>query len=101
MTKEKRVGIVFDRVDFEDVMFCAFRYALGRKTYIVSTVAEILIKHGHELRSMTRGKIIKEILIAIDEDNIGMDCDKEIWISVWKKFAELNKVEFEVNNEKN
>lgn len=38
----------------EDILFYAFRYALGRMTYAVSTVADEIILHAHEIDRKTR-----------------------------------------------
>jgi len=43
------------------VMFCAFRYALGRQTYVVGSVCEELQRHYDELGEDERVKYVKEI----------------------------------------
>ena len=62
-----------------DLIFMAFRYAMGRRTYIVEDFSEI-IKANIKLVNTANLSIMKrEISIALDEDNAGMRCDKDIW----------------------
>ena len=69
----------------ENIIFYAFRYVLGRKTYAVSEVVEHLINNWGNLKTETQYQIKKEILIAIKEDKAGMEMDVE----EWKKILEL------------
>ena len=45
----------------EGILFCAFRYALGRKTYVVEEVASELRAHRKSLTAKVRTQIIDEI----------------------------------------
>ena len=45
----------------EDILFYAFRYALGRRTYAVAEVASELRAHTPTLSNKTKALIIKEI----------------------------------------
>lgn len=65
--------------EWEDILFYAFRYTLGRKTYAVSTVTAMLIKHKDLLSGSTKDVIRREIHAAIIEDKAGMDCDVAEW----------------------
>lgn len=66
--------------DLNTLMFCSFRYALGRMTYIVADICRILSESKNILDAPTKALIIKEILKAEDEEKLGMDMDKEEWI---------------------
>jgi len=44
-----------------DIIFYAFRYALGRKTYVVSDVCNYLYQNWSQLNEQTQETIIKEI----------------------------------------
>ena len=67
------------------VYLAAFRYALGRMTYIVSTIADELIKA--ELSDETKKTIVREIKEAdTDINGLGMSCDREAWLRVKEKF---------------
>lgn len=72
----------------EDILFYAFRYALGRMTYAVSTVADEIILHAHEIDRKTRLTMIKEITAAIEKGQAGMDTDVETWKSVVAELQE-------------
>jgi hypothetical protein len=61
------------------LMLCAFRYALGRRSYIVDDMANLLIKYKSTLNVYTRVLIIKEIKTAFETNNYGMEMDKDIW----------------------
>ncbi len=65
--------------DFNDLAFCAFRYALGRQTYIVEIVSNILIKYKLELTLENKESIVEEILKT---NEYGRVIDKECWIKL-------------------
>lgn len=65
-----------------EIIFYAFRYALGRMTYAVSTVAEFIINNLEDLDETDKNLIVKEIKEAIDEGNAGMQCDIDQWLKV-------------------
>lgn len=62
-----------------DVLFWAFRYALGRRTYAVSDVAEELAAVADRLPRPMREMIIREISECND---LGHHCDREAWAMV-------------------
>ena len=75
----------------DDLLYlAAFRYALGRMTYIVSTIADELIKA--ELSDETKKTIIREIKEAqatddgLGNNGLGMGCDEFQWMKVKEKF---------------
>tara|TARA_R110000803_G_scaffold154466_1_gene219250 strand:+ start:684 stop:905 length:222 start_codon:yes stop_codon:yes gene_type:complete len=63
----------------EDILFYAFRYALGRRTHAVSTVCEFIIKNWDAIHPFTQDMIKSEITTAIEDDSIGMEMDKNEW----------------------
>lgn len=78
--------------DRELIWLCAFRYALGRRTYIVSVVCNWL--KSHALSNWAKEIIIKEIEEAEEESkkdkpyyfkSLGDDCDKTRWLEL-KRF---------------
>jgi len=73
----------------EDILFYAFRYALGRMTYAVSTVADEIIQHAHELDPKIRHIMITDIQKAITENAAGMEMDRKDWERVLAKLNEL------------
>ena len=69
------------------IIFYAFRYALGRKTYVVSEVVDYLIENWKELSNTTQFLIQTEIRIAIERKEAGMNMD----VKQWKKLLKLPK----------
>ena len=63
----------------EDMVFYAFRYALGRRTYAVGTVSDYLIDNWHRLKPQTKEKMLEEIRDAIKHKRAGMDMDVKMW----------------------
>lgn len=68
----------------------AFRYCLGRRTYIVGECANWLVQHWNEFRPQTRELIQRELAEAFVHDNkarhegesfkpLGDDCDRAEW----------------------
>jgi len=68
----------------ELTLVASFRYALGRKTYIVSEVVENILKNWASLSLKFKIKIKEEIQEAIKNNNAGSDID----IQEWKKILE-------------
>lgn len=70
--------------DFELILMCALRYALGRRTYIVGVVADYITKELPNLSNACISNIIKDI----DESRTNFfgdsdACDKESWTHLW------------------
>jgi hypothetical protein len=76
---ERVLGVHTKNDDFNVLAFCAFRYALGRKTYIVDSIIKALIANKHRIPHDRRQRICSEIEHAISKDEAGMDCDVEDW----------------------
>lgn len=72
----------------EEILAYAFRYALGRMTYAVGTVAGKLILEKDNLSKKFKSLTVKEIKEAIEKNNAGMQCDVETWEEVIKHFEE-------------
>lgn len=79
----------------EDILFYAFRYALGRRTYAVADVASEVRAHNPTLSNKTRLLIVKEIeeyLTDTDEDgasDIRREWMKTLTVLQGKKLAEV------------
>lgn len=72
--------------DLNILAFNAFRYALGKKNYLVDAVSQALINSRFHLKSDIKQRICTEIQEAIDLDKAGMDCDIEEWKRVMEEF---------------
>lgn len=66
----------------EIVLMCAFRYALGRQTYVVGEVAEYILQHSHILSAGTKDRIKREITEAEYENGLGAEMDAKQWHKV-------------------
>lgn len=61
------------------IIFYAFRYALGRRSYAVADVVGYVLFHWDELQGKTKELMKKEIKTALDENRAGMDMDERQW----------------------
>jgi len=78
--------------DKELIVLCALRYALGRRTYVVSTVAEYIAKIKNP-----SDWLIDQVITEIDRQEkdkfgnlnpLGDDCDVVVWNSLRDKMKE-------------
>lgn len=60
-------------------LFCAVRYALGRRTYVVSGVARDVVTNARRFTAAMASSIVDEIEKAIAEDNAGARGDIAEW----------------------
>ena len=61
------------------ILIAAFRYALGRCSYMPSVVAEALAQCWPDLTEHDQRLIKREIAEAIERGHAGMDCDVATW----------------------
>lgn len=66
----------------ENILFFAFRYALGRRTGAVSEVTDMLMRNVAKLTPETREQIIREIEGQHRLGGLGDACDAQIWQEV-------------------
>lgn len=67
------------------VLIAAFRYALGRMTYMPSVICKVLQDNWKDLTESDRKLIQREIQEAIDRNLAGMSCD----VNNWKEILNL------------
>ena len=67
------------------ILIAAFRYALGRCSYMPSVVAGVLAQCWADLTEHERRLIRREIAKAIKRGHAGMDCD----VATWGRILEL------------
>ena len=63
----------------KDILFYAFRYALGRQTYAVATVVDEIIEHWNEINNSDQELYHKEIKEAIEQGRAGSQIDINQW----------------------
>ena len=68
----------------ENILFYAFRYALGRKTYAVNEVIEEILKNKDNLLKKTKLSMIKEIDHNEMCELLGHEYDKKQWLELRK-----------------
>lgn len=67
----------------ETMLLCAFRYALGRMTYVVKEVADHIAAQAvssEGLSESARSVIVTEITSALVRNELGMEMDECIWL---------------------
>lgn len=64
----------------DDVLFCAFRYALGRRTYVVGKICEAIRQNASSIQSNLRSQMIEEISEAVDTKQAGDDINVQRWL---------------------
>lgn len=72
-----------ENCELETLLVCSFRYALGRRSYIVSDVAYLILVYKDVLHQNTKELITDEIRLAISSGEAGMDCDIVEWLNVY------------------
>ena len=72
------------KVNLNTLTLAAFRYALGRSTYIVEEVVEDIIANIDNIPDTYLKRMYEEIDEAISNNNAGMKMD----IVLWKKLQE-------------
>lgn len=65
--------------DIDLACFYAFRYALGRTSYAVSEVADLLCRNWHLIDENHQKLIHKEIDEALELRRAGHPCDEDQW----------------------
>jgi hypothetical protein len=82
----KQIKIDFTDVNQDILLFCAFRYVLGRRSYVVFTICDILKANWDHMPVSRRAFFKKEIQEAIDGGRAGYEY---IDVPVWKSILEL------------
>jgi hypothetical protein len=65
--------------DQDTILFYAFRYALGRMTYAVYDVVELLIKYIDIISLNHKERMKIEIKRAMETNQAGWPCDVKEW----------------------
>lgn len=75
--------------NFELTLGCAFRYALGRRTYVVSHIVDEILNNWEELSKPFKERVVREIIEHKEEyKTLGDSCDESDWMKIVNKFAE-------------
>lgn len=84
--------------DYEHIIISAVRYALGRRTYIVETTVNYVIRNLDNLSSHCTGVILRDLKEATC---LGDDCDQAEWMKLRRTIEERKddiQTEMELGN---
>lgn len=77
-------------LEFQDILISAFRYALGRQTYIVESVSNFLIKYKDFLTDNLKNIMIKDLKEALKNNKAGdTNIDVPLWEKLLKELTEI------------
>ena len=80
--------VEIEQKEVRDLLFYSFRHALGRSTYAVEDVVNMIIEHWDLFSESEKKQVVKEIEHSIAQDNYGMDMDLKSWQKVLVKGRE-------------
>ncbi len=94
MHRRGEIYIDFGDCNQDILLFCAFRYALGRQTYVVGTIADIIKANWDHMPQSRRNLFRKEIEEAIEQECAGsINVDVPEWLSI------LHMIDGDVKND--
>lgn len=73
----------------EETIVCAFRYAVGRKSYVVANIVRDISENADQLSQKTRQLIIKEIKEKWHVNALGHQQDSAQWVALLHKLEEI------------
>ena len=74
-----------DIYSFQDIVICALRYALGRKTYITDSVAEFIKEYPEIINERVKTVMLRDLNEYIDRRRVFFfffECDYQTWLSL-------------------
>lgn len=78
--------------DEQIVLNCAFRYALGRSTYVVGSVVDTILRDWDGIDESQKELFVREIAEHKERfGGIGMDMDEREWYRIVDKFNSENE----------
>lgn len=94
----KLINIEFEETDLHILIVSAFRYALGRQSYVPSMFGGFIRQQWDLIPSNTKNLLIRELEEAVKENDetydassfsnkLGLDCD----IHTWKTLLQFMK----------
>ena len=87
---DETVQITLTKANFEILLISAFRYALGRSSYVPSVIIDIIENNKEQIREATLGLFIREIEIRkqLGPDSLGMSVENELWLDLQERLME-------------
>ena len=78
----------FAPIDQECIWWCVYNYALGRMTYIVGEVVDLIMKHYDQIPQKTKWLMARDVERALKQDKAGMQCDADDWMDVLRRLKQ-------------
>lgn len=90
MTDKKEIELSI--IERNGLAIAAFRYALGKDTYITKTVSDALIKMNQKrlLNYWTKELMLEELHYALINNKAGTDNDKKNWRALYLELIPNN-----------
>lgn len=87
---DETVQITLTKTDFEILLISAFRYSLGRSSYVPSVIIDIIENNKEQIRETTLGLFIREIEFKkqLGPDSLGMSVENELWLDLQERLME-------------
>lgn len=87
---DETIELTLTRTDFEILLISAFRYSLGRSSYVPSVLINIIENNKEQIREATLGLFIREIeeRKRLGLDSLGMSIDIELWLDLQERLME-------------
>lgn len=79
MEQEAKYDYVMSVTDTQLLYIAAFRYALGRQTYVVPAIAGVIRESRALLTDDTARLMASEI---VECNDLGMECDADLWLDL-------------------
>ena len=81
MRENNKIQVKSETSDFSLTILCAFRYALGRMTYVTDVIPEFIENNIDDILTKDINIMIKEIDEHRQwERGLGMECDERNWL---------------------
>ena len=78
------IKLDFSNISHDILLYCAFRYALGSRSYVPTIVEQIIIDNWEHMPAETRKKYKEEIQEAITKNRAGDKYDVLGWERILK-----------------
>lgn len=87
---DETIELTLSRTDFEILLISAFRYSLGRSSYVPSVIIDIIENNKEQIRETTLGLFIREIELRkqLGPDSLGMSVENELWLDLRERLME-------------
>ena len=78
--------------DLEQILICAVRYGLRRRTYITGVISDFIILHIRKegMSDKCRAVMVRDIDEADIECGLGDNCDADAWRNLRKELINNN-----------